>query len=179
MRLPAVYDDDIAASIDEALRPPLTPTAVQVVQDTDAYFEPSFPGWALYCRIVHGDTSVDEVLGRWVCTMADALVRAKVGRSHVPYVVARGAHEWAHVAALDALATVVHGHPPEPAKARYTRYGVHADTWRKVYRPIRAGVACGFASYRWVLHMTWLRQAGRMTAWPVLGEYLRREELRP
>lgn len=112
---------------------------------TTVSFDPSFPGWQLYRRIVAGVDLHNRELEEWVIGCARLLAKARNRKTGRMYV--QGSHKWIDTVARDALASFISGHPVRYA-ARAREIGVHPDTYKKMLAPMMSGIANGFDEYR-------------------------------
>lgn len=151
-------------------RPELSDDALTAACLTTARFDPAFPGWQLYRRIVAGFTCFDAELREWAERTAWALARSTVGRTGRPYIAAAVHGPWISEAARDALCAVVTGVQPVE-RNRAESLGVHKLTYRKIAKPLAGGIAIGFetfcaelaAKYYFVRKMTMLDYPDSMT----------------
>lgn len=128
-------------------RPELSDDAVSAACLTSARFDAAFPGWPLYRRIVAGFTIHDRELAEWAQATAWALARSTVRRTGRAYIAAAVRGPWIDAAARDALHAVVTGMQPVE-RTRAEVLGVHKLTYRKIAKPLAAGMAIGFETFR-------------------------------
>lgn len=132
-------------------QPRLSDDALTAACLTTARFDPSFPGWQLYRRVVAGFTMFDAELAEWAVGVAHVLATCrnrKTGRAYIPEwarINQRGA--WIAEAAKDALRAVVDGEKlPETARALDLR--IHRDAYRRIKHPVAAGMEIGLQTFR-------------------------------
>lgn len=125
-------------------RPELSDDALTAACLTTARFDPAFPGWQLYRRIVAGFTMFDAELDEWAIGVGRLLAQAK-RRDGRAYIAKPGG--WVDVAARDALAAVVTGvSPVETVRAR--ELGCHRDSYRRIKHPLAGGMEIGMQTFR-------------------------------
>src|SRR5574337_1437966 len=125
-------------------RPELSDDALTAACLTTARFDPAFPGWQLYRRIVAGFTMFDAELDEWAVGVGRLLAQAK-RRDGRAYIAKPGA--WVDVAARDALAAVVTGvSPVETVRAR--ELGLDLKTYRRIKHPLAACMEVGMQTFR-------------------------------
>lgn len=125
-------------------RPELSDDALTAACLTTARFDPSFPGWQLYRRIVAGFTCFDGELREWAQGVGALLSLAHRGDGRA-YIAKRG--EWIAVASRDALDAVVTGMSPvETVRAR--QLGIDLKTYRRIKHPLAACMEVGMQTFR-------------------------------
>lgn len=137
-------------------RPELSDDALTAACLTTARFDPAFPGWQLYRRIVAGFTMFDAELDEWAVGVGRLLAQAK-RRDGRAYIAKPGA--WVDAAARDALAAVVTGvSQVETVRAR--ELGCHRDSYRRVKHPLAGGMEIGMQTFRAELlaKLYWVRR---------------------
>ncbi|MDE2471931.1 MAG: hypothetical protein KGL35_25190, partial [Bradyrhizobium sp.] len=108
-------------------QPQLSDDALTAACLTTARFDPAFPGWQLYRRVVAGFTLYDAELDEWAVSVGRLLSQAHRKRNGRPYVIKPGV--WVDAAARDALAAVVTGiSPVETPRAQ--SFGVNLRDYR-------------------------------------------------
>lgn len=137
--------------------PTLSDTCIDAANRAAKQFDPAYPGWALYSRIVRGDTVFDRQLAAWAISCARRYARArKVNGRQITSGRGRR-NDWIVQAAIDALEYVIDGRWYESADVVASRYGKsHAD-----YQKFRATIATmmldGFENYQAELHYQYHR----------------------
>src|ERR1700754_1728386 len=120
---------------------------------TSAKFDPSFPGWELYRRIVAGMGIFDKKLEVWAVGVAHQLARAKKlnGRSLISgSVVAKSG--WIDQAARDALDHVIVGDYAAGLNVRAKQFGVHQGTYARIRDTMAQCMLGGLHAFRSALH---------------------------
>lgn len=112
-----------------------------------AKFDPSFPGWPLYRRLITGDNLLDRTLEAYAVGMARAVSRAvkSNGRAVVPRGTRRNG--WVERAGLDGLNYALTGKFPAPVSLRAATYGVSDEPFRRVRDVVAAGIWIGADTY--------------------------------
>lgn len=120
---------------------------LDALQRATAKFDPSFPGWALYRRLVTGDALLDRVLEAYAVAMARAVSRASKsnGRAVVPKGTRRNA--WIERAGLDGLAFAMTGRFPLSVSEQSQAYNVSDEPYRRVRDVVAAGIWIGAETY--------------------------------
>ncbi len=124
---------------------PLRDCCIDAVNRATRKFNSHFPGWALYARVVRGETYYDRQLEAWAITCARMLSRA-VQASGYPYMRPSTRGRWIVVAALDALYGVL-GYPKPDIPERATQLGVDKRTYTRIYHPVYGAIAMGLIEY--------------------------------
>jgi hypothetical protein len=106
-------------------------------------FHPSFPGWALYRRLLVGDDLLDRTLIAYAIGMARMVARARKlnGRRVVPITV-KGSR-WLRQAALDGLDYALVGRYPCGVNKRAEQFGMSSDTYQRVRDTVGWGLWMG------------------------------------
>lgn len=126
-------------------QPQLSDDALTAACLTTARFDPAFPGWQLYRRIVAGFTLYDAELDEWAVSVGRLLSKAHRKRSGRPYVIKPGV--WVDAAARDALTAVVTGiSPVETPRAQ--SFGVNLRDYRRIKHPLAACMEVGMQTFR-------------------------------
>lgn len=112
-----------------------------------AKFDRSFPGWALYRRLVTGDPLLDRALEAYAVAMARAVSRAlkRNGRAVVPRGTRRNA--WVERAGIDGLNYALLGRFPATVEERSLAYGVSDEPFRRVRDVVAAGIWIGAETF--------------------------------
>lgn len=138
----------------------LSDTALSAAVRVSARFDPSFPGWQLYRRVVAGVGLHDRQLEAWAIGTARALSRMhkKGGRDYIR-VDARMKPGWVAQAGRDALDFAIYGrhHPGAGLNERAERFGVHWKTYQAVRDPVAAGMRIGMDTFAAELHAEYFR----------------------
>jgi hypothetical protein len=135
----------------------LTDECVDAANRTGPMFDPTYPGWQLYSRIVRGDTVFDRQLIAWAIGCSRAFARAKKLNGQ-GVVAPRGRrNDWIAQAGVDALEFVINGKYDESAHVAAGRLAVWTPKYRKVRGSITAMMLDGFANYQSELHYQYMR----------------------
>lgn len=113
-----------------------------------AKFHRSFPGWALWRRLLTGDALLDRTLEAYAVTMARGVSRALKGNGR--RVVARSArrNEWIAQAGRDALDFALFGKFAAGSGERSERFGVDDEAYKRVRDVTAWGLTLGAESFR-------------------------------
>ena len=136
----------------------LSDTCIDAAIRTQARFSDKFPGWFLYRRVVSGCHLYDRQLEAWAVGCARSLARSRkiTGRSWIAGKVrARGA--WVAQAGRDALDYAIYGRYADSSESREVRFGVSAETYRKLRDPIAQSMWIGLETFRAELHAEYWR----------------------
>lgn len=135
----------------------LSDTCVDAANRAAKRFDPSYPGWQLYSRIVRGDTVFDRQLAAWAIWCARTYVRSRQRNGHA--VVARRGrrNNWIVSAALDALEFCIQGEYAMLAGPTAATLGVHNAQYQHVRGVLSAMMVDGFENYRAELHYQYSR----------------------
>jgi hypothetical protein len=125
-------------------QPRLSDDALTAACMTTARFDPAFPGWQLYRRIVAGFTLHDAELDAWAVSTGRLLAQAR-RRDGRAYIAKPGA--WVDAAARDALAAVVTGQSPTETP-RALMLAVDLKTYRRIKHPLAACMEVGMQTFR-------------------------------
>lgn len=135
----------------------LSDDAMTAAVRVSARFDPSFPGWQLYRRIVAGVGLFDRQLEAWAVGTARSLARMRK-RSGREYIRSANRHPaWIAQAGRDALDFAIYGKYAATTQARSDQFGVHHDTYRKIRDPVSAGMWIGVDTFKSELHAEYLR----------------------
>lgn len=106
-------------------------------------FHPSFPGWALYRRILIGDGLLDRTLEAYAIGMARGVARAHKlnGRRVVPLATSRPA--WIAQAGRDGLDFALFGKFPCGVNKRAEQFKVQNHTYQRVRDAVGLGIWIG------------------------------------
>ena len=145
--------DIIARDTDEAFATPeLSDYCIEAANRTAKLFDPAYPGWQLYSRIVRGDTVFDRQLAAWAIGMARLLSRThKVNGQAV--VAPRGRrNDWIAQAGIDALEFAIAGKYSESANEVAKRVGVWHTKYQRIRGEVAVAILDGLDNYRAELH---------------------------
>lgn len=135
----------------------LSDECIDAANRTAREFDPDYPGWQLYSRIVRGDTVFDRQLIAWAIGCARTYVRAKKLNGQ-GVVAPRGRrNDWIAQVGVDALEFVIAGKYDEAAHVAAGRLAVWAPKYRKVRGSLTAMMLDGFANYQAELHYHYMR----------------------
>lgn len=126
-------------------QPRLSDDALTAACMTTARFDPSFPGWQLYRRVVAGFTMHDQELDEWAVNVGRLLSQVRRKRDGRAYVAKPGA--WVDMAARDALAVVVTGQSPQETP-RALSLGIDLKTYRRIKHPLAVCMEVGMQTFR-------------------------------
>jgi hypothetical protein len=115
-------------------------------------FDPRFPGWALYRRVIVGDSLLDRTLEAYAITMARAVSRAL--KSNGRRVVGAGTRSpaWVAQAGRDGLDFALFGKYPCGVKEREERFGVSWKPYQTVRNAVGGGLYIGINTFTSALH---------------------------
>lgn len=131
----------------------LSDSALTAAVSTSAKFDPSFPGWELYRRIIAGVGLFDLKLEAWAIGVAHQLARAKkVNGRHLISGATASKPGWIDQAARDALDHVIFGQYPVGLKSREKQFGVDKWTYARIRNTMAECMLCGLHTFRAVLH---------------------------
>lgn len=136
---------------------PLPDNCIDAANRTEAMFDPSFPGWKLYCRVIRGETMFDRDLAAWAIGSARFFARSRKlnGRR-----VTSGGFEnspWIAQAGLDALEYVIAGKFAEPPHVTAARLGVSRGRYHAFRSHLMGFMVAGFQNYMGALHWQYSR----------------------
>jgi hypothetical protein len=137
---------------------PLPDECIDAANRTAAMYDPSFPGWALYSRIVRGDKVFDRQLAAWAIRSARIYSRAKkVNGRRVIRPKTRG--RWIAQAGIDALELVIRCgetrqvmHHAQSALSAEKLFGIEHRIYAKFRGDLAAMMMVGFHGYVNTLH---------------------------
>lgn len=157
--------DDMAkrlVNVDQAFATQqLSDTAWTAAACVTAKFDPSFPGWELYRRIVAGVTLFDGDLEQWAVSTAWMLatVHKVKGREYVKASSRR--FDWVAQAGRDALDYVVCGRYADGLAERADAFGVSPKTYQRIRDPMAACMSIGFETFANELRSEYFRARKR------------------
>jgi hypothetical protein len=119
-------------------------TAIILAQER---FDPSFPGWALFRRVLIGDDLLDRLLIAYAIGMARGVARAKKinGRRVVPAATRR--NKWIAQAGRDALDFALFGRFPCGVNKRSEQFGVDDETYQRIRDTVARGLWMGIDAF--------------------------------
>lgn len=135
----------------------LSDTCIDAANRTARKFDPAYPGWELYSRIVRGDTVFDRRLRAWAMSAARLYSRARKVNGHAVVAPRGRSGAWIAQAGLDALEFVIQGCYTDNAYATAERLGKDDSQYRKFRGDIAAMMLDGFEMYRSELHYQYSR----------------------
>lgn len=124
-------------------------------------FDPTFPGWALYRRLVIGDSLLDRTLEAYAIYMARGVARREKanGRAVVGRCARRG--DWVAQAGRDGLDFALFGKFPCGIAERVERFGVSNKPYQLVRDSVAGGMWAGIATFRSCLHHEYFKIKSR------------------
>lgn len=125
----------------------LSDTAMTAAIRVTSRFDPSFPGWFLYRRVVAGVGLFDRQLEAWAVSTARMLSRMYKPNGREYIQAARRRPDWIAQAGRDALDFAVYGKYAESLESRADRFGVHWKTYQRIRDPIAACMSIGLESF--------------------------------
>lgn len=130
----------------------LSDTAMSAAVRASAQFDPAFPGWFLYRRVVNGTGLFDRQLEAWAVGCGRALARAHklTGRQWVSGAI-RAKPDWVAQASRDALDYAIFGRYAEGLNERAARFGVSNKTYQHIRDPMSRCMWIGLETFRSVL----------------------------
>lgn len=139
----------------------LSDTAMTAAVRVTAKFDPSFPGWQLYRRVVAGTDLFNRELEDWAVSTAWMLATAhKVkGREYVKASSRRP--DWVAQAGLDALDHVVCGRYAAGLGDRADAFGVSPKTYQRIRDPMAACMSIGLEMFATELRGEYFRTRKR------------------
>lgn len=120
-----------------------TDRCLDALSRAQAKFDRSFPGWALWRRLLTGDALLDRTLEAYAITMARAVARARKtnGRALVPPGTRRP--EWIAQAGRDGLDFCLYGRFPCGSGERSDQLAVDNETYKRVRDLVGWGLTLG------------------------------------
>lgn len=136
----------------------LSDTAMTAAVRVTARFDPSFPGWLLYRRVVAGVGLFDRQLEAWAVSTARMLSRMtkENGRQYISEAT-RCKPSWVAQAGRDALDFAIYGRYAESLESRADWFGVHHGTYKKIRDPVSACMWVGLDTFRSEIHAEYFR----------------------
>jgi len=136
---------------------PLASPCHKAIYETSAQFDPRFPGWPIYRRLIVGDALMDKCIEAFFIGTARRLARAqtKTGRQYISE--SRRRNDWIAQAGRDAMDFVLFGRYAENAFARADHYGISHPTYRKIRNPLGRGIRDGMDQWIGELHYRFSR----------------------
>ena len=135
----------------------LSDTAMTAAVRVTARFDPSFPGWQLYRRVVAGVNLFDRHLEACAVSNARMLSRMKKrdGRDYIQPSLRRP--DWIAQAGRDALDYAIYGKYAASLEARADAFNVHWKTYKRIREPIAAGLWIGLQTFQAEIHAEYFR----------------------
>jgi hypothetical protein len=150
--------DIIGRDTDEAFAvSDLSDYCIEAANRTAKLFDPHYPGWQLYSRIVRGDTVFDRQLASWAIGMARRYART---RQVSGWSVVRPSirdNDWIAQAGMDALEKTVFGKFSASAKANADSFGIDNELYKWFRDDIATLMAGGFAAYQLELQIQYAK----------------------
>jgi hypothetical protein len=136
----------------------LSDTAMTAAVRVTARFDPSFPGWFLYRRVVAGVGLFDRQLEAWAVSAARMLSRMEKhnGREYIS-AATRGKPGWVAQAGRDGLDFAIYGRYAESLESRADWFGVHHKTYKQIRDPVSACMWVGLDTFRSEIHAEYFR----------------------
>lgn len=134
----------------------LSDTAMTAAVRVCARFDPSFPGWFLYRRVVAGTNLFDRQLEAWAVSSARSLSRMEK-RNGRQYISGATRGPWVAQAGRDALDYAIYGRYAEGLTSRAATFGVHEVTYQKIRDPIAACMWIGLQTFQSEIHSEYFR----------------------
>ena len=139
----------------------LSDTAMTAAVRVTARFDPSFPGWQLYRRVVAGTDLFDRELEDWAISTAWMLATAhKVkGREYIKASSRRV--DWVSCAGLDALGYVIFGRYKAGLAECADQFKVSPKTYQRIRDPMAACMSIGLETFATELRGEYFRTRKR------------------
>jgi hypothetical protein len=130
---------------------------LDAILKAQARFHPSFPGWALYRRLLTGDGLLDRTLEAFAIGMARGVARAEKvnGRRVVPVGTRR--NDWIAQAGRDGLDFTLYGRYPCGVGVRAERFHMQAATYQRVRDTVGWGIWMGADAFAAEVHYQFRR----------------------
>lgn len=135
----------------------LSDTAWTAAVRVTARFDPSFPGWPLYRRVVAGVTLFDRILEAWATSTAMLLATSHKVKGREYIQAARRRPDWIEQAGRDALDFAIYGKYAAGLGERAEKYGVSPKTYQAIRDPVAAGLWIGLQTFQSELHAEYFR----------------------
>jgi hypothetical protein len=139
----------------------LSDTAMTAAVRVTARFDPSFPGWQLYRRIVAGTNLFDRELERWATSTAWMLATAHKVRGREYVKASSRRPDWVAQAGRDALDYVVCGRYASGLVDRADAFGVSPKTYQRIRDPMAACMSIGLETFATELRGEYFRTRKR------------------
>jgi hypothetical protein len=159
--------DIIGRDTDEAFAvPELSDYCIEAANRTAKLFDPHYPGWQLYSRVVRGDTVFDRQLAAWAVGMARQHTRARKTNGQAVVAPRGRRNDWIAQAGVAALEFVITGRYSESANETSDRLGVWHTKYQRIRGEVAAMMADGLTNYQAELHHNYHRilRESRMVA---------------
>jgi hypothetical protein len=120
---------------------------LDALSKAQARFDPAFPGWALYRRLLTGDPLLDRTIEAYAIGMARGVARARKinGRAVVPVGARRNA--WVAQAGRDGLDYALYGKFPCGLVKRGDLFGMRKESYQRVRDTVAAGIWAGISTF--------------------------------
>lgn len=150
--------DIIGRDTDEAFAmPELSDHCIDAANRTAKLFDPHYPGWALYSRIVRGDSIYDRQLSAWAIGMARQHTRTRKTNGQAVVAPRGRRNDWVAQAGVAALEFVISGRYSETAEDIDARLGVWPTKYSRIRGELASMMAEGLKNYRAELHYAYHR----------------------
>lgn len=159
--------DIIGRDTDEAFAmPELSDYCIEAANRTARLFDPHYPGWQLYSRVVRGDSVFDRQLAAWAIGMARAHTRTRKTNGQAVVAPRGRRNDWVAQAGVAALEFVISGRYSETSEDIDARLGVWPTKYARIRGEIASLMAVGLENYRAELHHNYHRvlRESRMAA---------------
>lgn len=130
---------------------------ISAILNTQRQFDPRFPGWALYRRIIIGDCLLDRQLEAYAVAMARAVSRSL--KANGRQVVGAGTRRpgWVAQAGRDGLDFALFGKYPCGVKEREAHFGVSWKPYQTVRNAVGGGICIGINTFTSALHYEYFK----------------------
>lgn len=150
--------DILGRDTDEAFAmPELSDHCIDAANRTAKLFDPQYPGWQLYSRIVRGDSVYDRQLAAWAIGMARRYARTHRVSGWSVVGPASRSNDWLAQSAVDALEKLVFGRYSASAQANADRLGIDNELYKRVRDGIAVLMSGGFAAYQLELQIQYAK----------------------
>jgi hypothetical protein len=139
----------------------LSDTAMTAAVRVTTRFDPAFPGWQLYRRVVAGTNLFDRQLEDWATSTAWMLATAHKVRGREYVKASSRRHDWVAQAGLDALDHVVCGRYAAGLGERADAFGVSPKTYQRIRDPMAACMSIGLETFATELRGEYFRTRKR------------------
>lgn len=132
--------------------PELSDACIDAANRTAKLFDARYPGWALYSRIVRGDSIYDRQLAAWAIGMARQHTRTRKTNGQAVVAPRGRRNDWIAQAGVDALEFIVFGRYSETAEDIDDRLGVWPTKYARVRGELASVMRVGLDNYVAELH---------------------------